>query len=376
METRAGAGAGGGAAGTVGELEDMRRDPLVGDARVRANGRYAGELALRQRHPFELQPGELYLVTGAAGFIGSHLTCALTALGCRVLGIDAFRDNYSLAAKRRNLEVCFASGGVGFAELDLATVNLAPLVAEADGIFHLAGRPGVRTSWGPSFDYYLHDNLSATQRVFEAAVERGIRVVYASSSSVYGAADAYPLREDAKPVPVSPYGVSKLACEALAGAYAESAGLDAVGMRFFSVYGPRQRPDMAFAAVFDSLAGERPFRLYGNGRQTRDFTFVGDVVEATLSAMTRAPAGRVYNVGGGSEMSLLDALGLCERVAGRRLDLVHDGAGTGDARRTLADYGLAEAELGWRPRTSLEDGLRAQLEAAWPGQQPMMAQTA
>jgi nucleoside-diphosphate-sugar epimerase len=149
-------------------------------------------------------------------------------------------------------------------------------------------------------------------------------------------------------------------------------------MRFFSVFGPRQRPDMAFAAVFDCLAAERPFRLYGTGRQTRDFTFVGDVVDATLAAMTRAPAGRVYNVGGGSEVSLLEALGLCERMAGRRLDLVHDGAGTGDARRTLADYGLAEAELGWLPRTSLEEGLRAQAESAGMGEpeQPPMAQTA
>ena len=150
-------------------------------------------------------------------------------------------------------------------------------------------------------------------------------------------------------MPVSPYGVSKLACEALAGAYASSVGLDAVGMRYFSVYGPRQRPDMAFAAVFDCLARNRPFRLFGNGRQTRDFTFVGDVVEATLAAMQRAPAGRVYNVGGGSEISLLDALTLCERIVGRRLELNHVGAGTGDARRTLADFGLAEAELGWTP---------------------------
>jgi nucleoside-diphosphate-sugar epimerase len=370
---------------------------------VRSNGRYAGELELRDDNevvtlqpapeggtaaatgwlggPFDIQPGELYLVTGCAGFIGSHLTRALTAVGCRVAGVDRFTDNYPRSVKEENLRLCQASGDVTFAELDVADADLRPLLEGVDGIFHLAARPGVRTSWGRTFDLYLRDNLSATQRVFEAAAERGIRVVYASSSSVYGAAKEYPLREDAKPMPVSPYGVSKLACEALAGAYAESTGLDAVGMRFFSVFGPRQRPDMAFAAVFDSLAANRPFRLYGNGRQTRDFTYVGDVVDATLAAMTRAPAGRVYNVGGGSEISLLDALALCERVAGLRLDLVHDGAGTGDARRTLADYGLAEAELGWLPRISLEDGLRAQAESAGIGEprepeEPAMAQTA
>jgi UDP-glucuronate 4-epimerase len=357
-----------------------------GDARRRAHGRYAGELELCDDDPIvavpdepihdgdqahavddgdggDLKPGRRYLVTGCAGFIGSHLTQALTARGCSVVGVDAFTDNYSRSIKERNLERCLEDGGVRFAELDLAEWPFEVLLNGVDGVFHLAARPGVRTSWGPTFDGYLRDNMSATQRVFEAAVEHGIRVVYASSSSVYGDAKEYPLREDAKPMPVSPYGVSKLACEALAGAYASSVGLDAVGMRFFSVYGPRQRPDMAFAAVFDCLARNLPFRLFGNGRQTRDFTFVGDVVDATLAAMQRAPSGRVYNVGGGSEISLLDALTLCERIVGRRLELNHVGAGTGDARRTLADFGLAEAELGWTPTTSLEDGLRAQAES-------------
>jgi UDP-glucuronate 4-epimerase len=354
-----------------------------GDARRRAHGRYAGELQLCDDDSIvalptarsleedearaveggdggDLKPGRRYLVTGCAGFIGSHLTQALTARGCSVVGVDAFTDNYSRSIKERNLERCLEDGGVRFAELDLAEWPFEVLLNGVDGVFHLAARPGVRTSWGPTFDRYLRDNMSATQRVFEAAVEHGIRVVYASSSSVYGDAKEYPLREDAKPMPVSPYGVSKLACEALAGAYASSVGLDAVGMRFFSVYGPRQRPDMAFAAVFDCLARNLPFRLFGNGRQTRDFTFVGDVVDATLAAMQRAPSGRVYNVGGGSEISLLDALTLCERIVGRRLELNQVGAGTGDARRTLADFGLAEAELGWTPATSFEAGLRAQ----------------
>jgi UDP-glucose 4-epimerase len=187
----------------------------------------------------DLRPGHAYLVTGCAGFIGSHLVEALTARGCSVVGVDAFIDNYSRAAKEHNLEQCRRHGDVRFTELDLADAPVEPLLEEVDGIFHLAARPGVRTSWGPTFATYLRDNLLATQRVFEAAVRRGIRVVYASSSSVYGDARAYPLREDAGLVPVSPYGVSKLACEALANAYARSCGLDAVGLRYFSVYGPR-----------------------------------------------------------------------------------------------------------------------------------------
>ena len=312
----------------------------------------------------DLGPGRRYLVTGCAGFIGSHLTQALTARGCSVRGVDCFSDNYPRSIKERNLRRCSGDGDVSFTEVDLAEGSVELLVEGVDGVFHLAARPGVRTSWGPTFAGYVRDNLLVTQRVFEAAVRQGVRVVYASSSSIYGDADAYPLREDARPMPVSPYGVSKLACEELAHSYARSAGLDAVGLRYFSVYGPGQRPDMAFARVFDCLAHDRPFRLLGSGRQTRDFTYVGDVVAATLGAMERAPGGRVYNVGGGSEISLLDSLALCERVAGRRLVVHHVPADAGDARRTIADIRRASSELGWKPATSLDAGLMAQAEGA------------
>jgi UDP-glucuronate 4-epimerase len=311
----------------------------------------------------ELRPGRTYLVTGCAGFIGSHLVEALVERGCSVIGTDAFIDNYPRADKERNLAQCRGRGRVRFTELDLAEDRIEPLLDGVDGVFHLAARPGVRTSWGATFDTYLHDNLLATQRVFEAAVARRIRVVYASSSSVYGDAQAYPLREDARLVPVSPYGVTKLACEALANAYARSCGLDAVGLRYFSVYGPRQRPDMAFSRVLGCLADNRPFGLLGSGRQTRDFTYVGDVVEATLAAMEHGPSGRVYNIGGGSEISVLDSLTLCEQIVGRKLDLHQLPVATGDARRTIADVGRAWAELGWRPVTSLEGGLLAQARA-------------
>jgi UDP-glucuronate 4-epimerase len=220
----------------------------------------------------------------------------------------------------------------------------------------------VRSSWGPTFESYVRDNVFATQRLFEGAAAQGIRVVYASSSSVYGDAAGYPLREDTRLAPVSPYGMTKLAGEVLASTYGRSRGLDAVGLRYFSVYGPRQRPDMAFALMLRCLVEDRPFPLLGTGRQTREFTYVGDVVEATLAAMRRAPAGRVYNVGGASEVSLLAAMALCERIAGRRLEVQHITPIAGEARRTSADVRRAAAELDWRPTTSLATGLQAQVE--------------
>jgi UDP-glucuronate 4-epimerase len=311
-----------------------------------------------------LRPGRTYLVTGCAGFIGSHLVEGLNARGCSVVGVDAFIDNYPRAVKEHNLERCVKHGKLEFIEMDLAEAPVGPLMQGVDGVFHLAARPGVRTSWGPSFAAYLRDNLLATQRVFEAAVERGIRVVYASSSSVYGDADAYPVREDSRLAPVSPYGVTKLAGEALASTFARSRGLDAVGLRYFTVYGPRQRPDMAFARVFRCLDENRPLRLFGYGRQTREFTYVRDVVDATLAAMDRAPSGRTYNIGGGTEISLMDSLALCERIVGRRLDVEPAPAATGDTRRTSADVHRAEVELDWRPTTSLETGLLAQASGA------------
>lgn len=344
----------------------LDRDPL---AALEAELRRRFDLNGHQPGGHDPRPDRTYLVTGCAGFIGSHLVQALLNRGCSVVGIDCFTDNYARTAKERNLEHCRDDRRFRFLELDLAEAPVAPLLDGIDGIFHLAARPGVRESWGPSFATYLRDNVWLTQQVFEAAAKREIRVVYASSSSVYGEADAYPLREDTGLVPVSPYGVSKLACEALASAYHRSFGLDAVGLRYFSVYGPRQRPDMAFSRVLRCLAENRPFSLLGGGRQTRDFTYVGDVVEATLAAMARAPSGRVYNVGGGSEISLRESVSLCERIVGRRLDVRSMPAVAGDARRTIADNARAVAELRWRPETSLESGLARQF-AAVSGREP------
>jgi nucleoside-diphosphate-sugar epimerase len=232
-----------------------------------------------------------------------------------------------------------------------------------DGVFHLAGQPGVR-SFGTVFPLYVERNVLATQRLFEAAAAAGVRVVFSSSSSVYGEAERYPTPEDTPPRPLSPYGITKLSCEHLAHAYGRSFGLDAVVLRYFNAYGPRQRPDMAFARVIGALAEGRPFTLFGDGTQSRSFTYVGDVVRATVEAMERAAAGALYNVGGGQEATINEALALLERIAGRQLDVRREPAVAGDQRRTKADTTRIREELGWEPTVPLEEGLRAQWEWA------------
>jgi UDP-glucuronate 4-epimerase len=296
-----------------------------------------------------------FIVTGAAGFIGSHLAEALTARGHEVLGVDSFTDYYDVALKEEN------AAGLDVARVDLAEEDLE--LDGVDGIFHLAGQPGVR-SFGDVFGDYVSRNLLATRRVFERAAAAGVRVVFASSSSVYGDAERYPTSEDTEPRPISPYGITKLGCEHLAHAYAKEFGLDAVVLRYFTFYGPRQRPDMALARVVDALARGGTFELYGDGFQSRSFTYVADGVEATIRAMGDASAGALYNVGGGAESTMRDAIATLERVSGRTLDVVEQPAAAGDVRRTSADTSRIESELGWHATTSLEDGLSAQWEWA------------
>jgi UDP-glucuronate 4-epimerase len=296
-----------------------------------------------------------YAVTGAAGFIGSHLAEALVAAGHDVVGIDCFTDYYDPALKEENAR------SLDVQRLDLAADELD--FGGLDGVFHLAGQPGVR-SFGDVFELYLRRNVLASQRVFEAAAAAGARVVFASSSSVYGEAETYPTPEAAEPRPLSPYGITKLTCEHLARAYARSFELDVVVLRYFNAFGPRQRPDMAFPRIVDALVGGTPFELYGDGRQSRGFTFVSDVVGATVVAMERSPAGETYNVGGGAEVTMLDAIRGLEDLAGRRLDLRTGPAVPGDQRRTQADTTRIRTGLGWAPHVSFEDGLRAQWEWA------------
>src|SRR5437764_10830150 len=257
-----------------------------------------------------------FVVTGAAGFIGSLLAEALLAQGHDVSAVDCFTDYYDAALKEENAR------GLELQRIDLADDELD--LRGIEGVFHLAAQPGVR-SFGDVFDVYVRRNLVASRRVFEAAAAKGVRVVFASSSSVYGDAESYPTSEDAVPRPISPYGITKLACEHLATAYATGFGLDAVLLRYFTVYGPRQRPDMFFRRVCDALLAGAPFEIYGTGEQSRSFTYVADAVEATIAAMERAPAGAIYNVGGGDESSMLDAIALLERLSGRTLDVRHVG---------------------------------------------------
>jgi nucleoside-diphosphate-sugar epimerase len=305
-----------------------------------------------------------YLVTGCAGFIGSHVVEALLHRGHEVLGVDTFTDYYERSIKESNLETAQRESAFSIVEADLARDSVAPLFSGIDGLFHLAAQPGVRGSWGDTFSVYLRDNILVTQRLFEAAARSGVRIVLASTSSVYGNAESYPTHEEMLPRPVSPYGVTKLACESLARTYAECFGLETIVLRYFTVYGPRQRPDMAFARIISALLSEKPFHVYGTGEQSRDFTYVADAVEATVAAMEGGYAGRIYNVGGGSETTLRDVIALLERLAGTHLDVRYEPAAVGDVRRTAADTTLIRSELDWRPQTALADGLGQQLAAA------------
>jgi nucleoside-diphosphate-sugar epimerase len=292
-----------------------------------------------------------YLVTGAAGFIGSQLAEALVAGGHDVVGVDCFSDYYDVEEKERNAE------SLDVRRLDLAETRLE--LGGVDGVFHIAGQPGVR-SFGEAFPLYVRRNVLATQQVFEACAAAGVRVVFASSSSVYGDAEAYPTPEDTEPRPRSPYGITKLACEHLAHAYAESFALDVVVLRYFTVYGPRQRPDMFFRRVCERLLDGREFEIFGSGEQSRSFTYVDDVIEASWAAMERAPSGATYNVGGGEEASMRDAIALLEELSGRALAVRRVDAARGDMLRTSADISRIRAHLDWQPRTSLRDGLQAE----------------
>lgn len=294
-----------------------------------------------------------YLVTGAAGFIGSHVAGALLDQGHDVVGLDCFTDYYDVALKEEN--------GRG---LDMRRVDLArdPIdLAGFDGVFHLAGQPGVR-SFGDVFETYLERNVLASQRLFEVAARDGVRVVFSSSSSIYGEAEVYPTAEDVLPHPVSPYGITKLTCEHLARATARSFGLEVVVLRYFNAYGPRQRPDMAFARIALCLAAGRPFDLFGDGLQSRSFTYVGDVVRATIAAMEGGSG--TYNVGGGEEATMRTTIAIFEELAGRELEIRGHPAVPGDQRRTKADTTLIRDALGWEPETTLRDGLAAQWEWA------------
>jgi UDP-glucose 4-epimerase len=301
------------------------------------------------------------LVTGAAGFIGSHLSAALLDAGDTVTGIDCFTDYYPRSVKEANLATLAARPGFSFVEGAIQSVDLPALLRGKTHIFHLAGQAGVRKSWGRDFDVYITNNVEATQRLLEAAAGTAIeRFVYASSSSVYGNNVPLPMREEAYLQPLSPYGVSKLAGEHMANLYCANHGVPAVSLRYFTVYGPRQRPDMAFQRFFTAVKEGKPITIYGDGEQTRDFTFVGDIVAATIAAGRQGRLGAVYNVGGGSRVTMNHVLELVGRVTGRPVTIQREPEQKGDMRHTYADTSRARQDLAFDPRTTLEEGLRAQ----------------
>ena len=312
------------------------------------------------------------LVTGAAGFIGSHLAGALLDRGATVVGLDCFTDYYPRAIKESNLGAISGRAGFELVEARLQDADLPALLADITHIFHLAAQAGVRKSWGRDFRTYTENNVEATQQLLETCVGRPLhRFVYASSSSLYGDAVAIPMREDALPQPVSPYGVTKLAAEQLCYLYHVNHGVPATSVRYFTVYGPRQRPDMAFHRFIKAAITGAPITLYGDGEQTRDFTFVSDAVAATIAAGERGVPGRAYNIGGGSRVSVSHVLEIIGRLAGRPLDVRREPAQKGDMRDTFADTTLARADLGFAPAVSLEKGLEAEYQ--WLSTTPALA---
>jgi nucleoside-diphosphate-sugar epimerase len=304
------------------------------------------------------------LVTGCAGFIGSQLTEALLVRGNTVRGIDALTDYYDPERKRKNLREVETLDRFQFLHADLCEMDIVEVMHDVDVVFHLAGQPGVRVSWSDGFPTYVRQNILATQRLLEAAraVSLG-RLVYASSSSVYGNAPEYPVAETEIPRPHSPYGVTKLAAEHLCSLYADNWGVPAVSLRYFTVYGPRQRPDMGFSRFFEAALAGRPLQIFGTGDQVRDFTYVGDVVNATLAAGAADIApGFVCNVSGGSSISVKELVPMLSATIGREIAVEHAEAQPGDVQRTGGSTARARELLGWEPEVTLSEGLARQYE--------------
>lgn len=298
------------------------------------------------------------LITGVAGFIGSHLAEKLLASGHEVVGVDSFLDNYPRSFKERNLADILPRRNFKFIGENLLQVNLPQLLGDVSYVFHLAGQPGVRASWGKEFSRYTENNIAATQLLLEAA--KGARLdkfVYASTSSVYGDTNDLPMREEGMTRPISPYGASKLAAEHLCHLYWKAFGVPTVSLRFFTVYGPRQRPDMFFHLFMRALLHCEEVPLYDDGEQTRDFTYCQDIVDGVIAAATYPGAGEVFNLGGGSEVSLLNAIALAEKISGRTARLKRGGRQKGDVRHTSARLDQAKSKLGYAPKVDLEQGL-------------------
>jgi UDP-glucuronate 4-epimerase len=303
------------------------------------------------------------LITGVAGFIGSHLAERLLAQGVDVRGVDRLSDYYDPALKRANLTRLLEAPRFEYREASVNDLDPGELLSGVEVVFHLAAQPGVRGGWGSEFEGYVEDNVLSTQSLLRAAPDLGLeRFVLASSSSVYGQAARFPTVEDESLAPLTPYGVTKLAAEHLCRLYFRDRGVPIVILRYFSIFGPRQRPDMAFSRFIRAAFDGDPIGIYGDGRQRRDFTFVDDAVEATVAAASRGEPGRVYNVAGGNDASLLEAIALLEGLIGDEIAIERLPEIVGEARRTGADTTAAREQLGYRPLIGLEEGLRRQVE--------------
>ncbi len=303
-------------------------------------------------------------VTGAAGFIGSHLAERLVRDGHEVVGMDAFTDYYARALKERNLEALQGKPGFTFIEADLNTLDLGAALEGVEWIFHQAGQAGVRASWGRDFAAYTACNITATQHLLEAArhAPRLKRLIYASSSSVYGNAPELPVIEKTLPSPISPYGVTKLAAEHLCMLYWHSYRVPAVALRYFTVYGPRQRPDMAFHKFIKAMLLDQEITVFDDGQQTRDYTYVNDIVEANIQAAQAAEvSGKVFNIAGGSRVHLREVIATMEDLLGKPARIRYEAPALGDVRDTFADTSQARRLLGYAPRVSLRDGLAAEI---------------
>jgi nucleoside-diphosphate-sugar epimerase len=303
------------------------------------------------------------VITGVAGFIGSHLAEKLLALGHEVVGVDKFLDNYARRFKDSNLSQFANHPSFSFINDDLTGIELSRLLTGTDYVFHLAAQPGVRSSWGEEFSQYSHNNILATQLLLEACKRVKVtKLVYASSSSVYGDTDDLPMREDGGTRPVSPYGVSKLAAEHLCYLYWKAYGTPTVSLRFFTVYGPRQRPDMFFHIFMRRLFRGEEIPLYDDGEQSRDFTYCADIVDGLVAAACYPGSGDIFNLGGGSQTTLLSAIQLVEKISGRKGKLTKFDRQRGDVRHTRASLEQAKEKLGYRPSVPLEEGLSRQWE--------------
>lgn len=304
-----------------------------------------------------------FLVSGCAGFIGSHLCEYILNKGYKIIGIDSFSDFYPRSYKEKNIEGLLRNPSFEFIGKDMLELELEEILEKVDGIFHLAAQPGVRTSWGKNFDYYIKDNIVLTQRILEALKNfKGKRLVFASSSSVYGDSVHLPFKEDGPVSPISPYGVTKLACENLCLLYHKNFSIDTVILRYFTVYGPRQRPDMAFHRFFLAILKEKEVEIFGDGSQRRDFTYIDDIVHATFSAFEKGVSGEIYNLGGGESISLLDLLEIMEEVTKRKFQILFKEKEKGDAPHTWADYSKAKKDLNFTPQVRLKEGLSNQWE--------------